>query len=160
MTICIVDTSVFCNVLDIPRKNQQRDEARAALRSYIEQDADLLLPLASVYETGRHIAQLGDGRQRRAIAELFIEQVRMAIEGRAPWKPCPLPETQDLADWLDQFPDAAMRGESLADLSIIQIWRRQCALHPKRRVLIWSYDRTDLGGYDRNPGELRRPRSR
>lgn len=151
MTICIIDTSAFCNVLDIPGKNQHRDEARNAFRQFIEEEADLLLPLAAVYETGRHIAQLANGGQRRRVAERFVEQVQFAIEGTAPWTPTPLPAAQDFAAWLADFPDAAMRALSLADLSIIKLWEAQCELHPARRVMIWTYDAADLGGYDHKP---------
>lgn len=153
MTICILDTSVLCNVLDIPGKNQQRSEARAVLRDWIEAGADLLLPLAAIYETGRHISQIPNGSLRRNTARHFVDQVRKALAGEAPWKPCPLPVPQELGNWLDRFPDAAMRGQSLADLSLIHLWETQCQLHPIRRVLIWSYDRDDLGSYDRaHPG--------
>jgi hypothetical protein len=151
MTICILDTSVLCNVLDIPSKNQQCREARAALRDWIAGGADLLLPLAAIYETGRHISQLSKGSLRRKTARYFVDQVRKALAGEAPWKPCPLPVPQELGDWLDRFPDAAMRGQSLADLSLIYLWETQCQLHPARRVLIWSCDRDDLAGYDRAP---------
>jgi hypothetical protein len=151
VTICIVDTSAFCNVLDIPGKNQDRDQARAKLRSFIKDNTGLLLPLAAVYETGRHIAQLGDGHQRRSAAESFVKQVHMALNGEAPWVPTPLPAPPDLADWLDKFPDAATRSQSLADLSIIELWQQQCELHRGHRVMIWTYDNTDLGGYDRRP---------
>ena len=43
MTICIVDTSAFCNVLAIPGKNQHREEACAALRAFINEGSSLLL---------------------------------------------------------------------------------------------------------------------
>ena len=62
MTICIVDTSVFCNVLDIPHKNQQRAEVLAILKRCIERDYALLLPLAAIFETGTHIAHLSETR--------------------------------------------------------------------------------------------------
>jgi predicted nucleic acid-binding protein len=152
VTICIVDTSAFCNVLDIPGKNQHREEARAKLRAFIDEGAGLLLPLAAVYETARHIAQLASGGQRRTTAERFVNQVRLALNGEAPWAPTPLPAQPDLADWLTEFPDAATRRQSLADLSMIKLWKQQCARHRGRRVLIWTYDDTDLGGYDRAGG--------
>jgi predicted nucleic acid-binding protein len=98
VTICIVDTSAFCNVLDIPGENQDRDKARAELRSFIDDNTRLLLPLAAVYETGRHVAQLGDGHQRRSTAERFVAQVLLALNGEAPWAPTPLPAPPDLAD--------------------------------------------------------------
>lgn len=149
MTICIVDTSAFCNVLDVSGKNQRRDEARSVLRDFISGGTELLLPLAAVYETARHIAQLADGRVRRASAEGFVKQVDLALRGEAPWAPTPLPSAPDLAEWLTEFPEAAMAGKSLADLSMIKLWEDQCRRFEHRRVLIWTYDRTDLGAYDR-----------
>jgi hypothetical protein len=62
----------------------------------------------------------------------------------------------DLAAWLVEFPNAATRGQSLADLSIIKLWQQQCDLHRGRRVKIWTYDSKDLGGYDRPAGPRRR----
>jgi hypothetical protein len=148
MTICIVDTSVFCNVLDIPRKNQQRVEAREMVRRYIEQRYALLLPLAAIFETGTHISQLSDGRLRRDTALRFVEQVRLAVAGDAPWRTTPMPRPEDLAIWLDEFPEQAKFGLSLADLSMVKLFQQQCALHSARRVFIWSYD-DHLSAYDR-----------
>lgn len=116
MTICIVDTSVFCNLLDLPAFNQEREDA-------------LLLPLAAVYETGNHSAYVADGRARRHAAERFLVEVGKAIEGKAPWTTTPLPEMHDLVTWLGEFPDCAMWGIGLADLSIIRLFERQCLLH-------------------------------
>jgi len=61
-----------------------------------------------------------------------------------------MPATDDWLAWLDEFPDSAMRGVSIGDLTIIKEYERQCELHPTRRVLIWSLD-DDLQGYDRAP---------
>lgn len=148
MTICIVDTTVFCNVLDVPGYNQHKDEALATLRDYLSKRFSLLLPLATVYETGNHIARVPDGQLRRQVATRFAEQVRLAVDGRSPWTPTPLPGPEELASWLTEFPDQAMRGVSLADLSIIKVFQRQCQLHRARRVFIWSYDK-HLHSHDR-----------
>jgi len=149
MTICIIDTSAFCNVLDIPHKNQHHTEAKTALRQYIGEGYALLLPLAAIFETGTHISHLADGRLRRETALRFVEQVRLAVAGLAPWRTTPIPRPEDLAVWLDAFPEQAMRGLSLADLSMIKLFEQQCALNPARRVFIWSYDEDDLSAYDR-----------
>lgn len=53
--------------------------------------------------------------------------------------------------WLNQFPDHAMRGIGLGDLSIIELFELECRRHQNRRVYIWSYDE-DLQGYDRPVG--------
>ena len=155
MTICIVDTSVFCNILDIPGRNQERGRALAELESYLDEDHTLLLPLAAVYETGNHIAHIANGEQRRQTARRFVDQVRKAINGSSPWKPTPIPDQQATLGWLDEFPDNAMRKISLADLSIIKEFDKQCALHGMRRVFIWSYD-VDLSAFDRPMKRRRR----
>jgi hypothetical protein len=56
--------------------------------------------------------------------------------------------TEDLREWLAEFPDHAGRGSGLGDLSIIHDWKRLCAQNAARRVYIWSLDR-HLASYDR-----------
>jgi hypothetical protein len=148
LTICIVDTSVFCNILDVPAFNQDRDDALSTLERYLDERYTLLLPLAVVYETGNHIAQIPGGDVRRKVALSFVDQVRQAIAGKIPWTPTPFPDQDLLSRWLMEFPDCAMRQVGIGDLSIIKEFDRQCALHKMRRVFVWSYD-AHLQSYDR-----------
>ncbi|HEX6042769.1 hypothetical protein [Longimicrobium sp.] len=148
--IGIIDTSVFCNILNVPRRNQRRDQAVAELRTMMAAGDRLLLPLATIYETGNHIAQNADGRVRRLVAEAFVDSVRAAFSGDAPWAATLVPETGDFISWLEEFPDRASTGVGMADLSIIKAWEQQCLANEGRRVFIWSYD-GDLQGYDRPP---------
>jgi hypothetical protein len=104
--------------------------------------------MATIYETGNHIAQNGDGRVRRGIAEIFVNQVKQAFLGKAPWTPTPFDNDKEFSEWLAQFPDQAMRGSGIGDLSIIKVFERQCELHPHRHVFIWSYDE-HLKAYNR-----------
>lgn len=149
-SIVVLDTSVFCNVLRVPNKDQHHAAAVAALRTLIEGRHTLLLPLAAIMETGNHIAQNGDGGVRRRVARLFVSQVQQAFSNEAPWTPTPLPINEEIIQWLADFPDCAMRGTGIGDLSIIKVWEQQCALHRGRRVWIWSFDQ-DLAGFDRAP---------
>ena len=148
--ILIVDTSVLLNVLDIPGFNQNRVEALERFDQHLSADARFLLPTAAVFETGNHIAQIHDGGQRRRYAAMFCDQVRKALNGEAPWTLIPLPESREFAEWLEDFPDCAMREIGMADLSMIKAWEATCARHPHRRTRIWSFD-THLMGYDRAP---------
>jgi hypothetical protein len=43
--------------------------------------------VATILETGNHIAQNGDGNQRRICAEKFVDQVTQALEGKSPFTP-------------------------------------------------------------------------
>jgi hypothetical protein len=150
MSIVLMDTSVFCNVLDVPGFNQDRDTVIADLKNSIRNRDTLLLPMAAVIETGNHISQVIDGRLRRQSAERFCEKVAAAIDGTAPWTAMRFWEPEQLRNWLGTFPDRAMQKVGMADLSIIKDWESMCELHRGQRVRIWSLD-DDLIGYDRKP---------
>jgi len=148
MSIVVMDTSVFCNVLDVPGFNQNRDTILTEMEEFIRSRATLLLPMAAVLETGNHIAQLaGGGGVRRVVAQRFAQSVGAAIDGTLPWTPTPFWDVEQLRLWLSEFPEHAMREVGMGDLSIIKEWERQCSLFPRRRVAIWSLD-GDLKNYD------------
>ena len=148
--VAIVDTSVLLNVLDVPAFNQDRDTVLGHLEQLLEAGEHLLLPMAAIFEAGNHIGQLADGRLRRRYATEFADQIRMALNGNAPWVPVQLPDMTQVHEWLDSFPDFAMRGSGMGDLSIVKEWEAACARHPRLRVRIWSLDH-HMGGYDRAP---------
>ncbi len=84
-TVSFVDTSVLCDLLKVPGKCQRHDEVRAELQNLSEAGVQLVLPIASIIETGNHIAQAGDGHGRRASAKAFVELLRLTAKGGAPW---------------------------------------------------------------------------
>lgn len=149
--VAIVDTSILCNVINIPHMNSERQKVIQELKNYLEEDTNLLLPMAAVYETGNHIAQLKkNGGNRRQLAEVFIKEVKKAIEGEAPWQVMQLPNMEEVGEWLGNFPDSAMRGAGMGDLSIIKEWEKMVRQTPNYRIFIWSLD-SDLQGYDHTP---------
>ena len=148
--IVFVDTSILVNVLGVPFMSDQQDEVLDHMAERIAAADVLMLPAATVLETGNHIAQVGDGRQRRACAADLKDVVRQAVAGM-PWQLAPLPEDPaTFASLLDDFPDHAMRTVGFGDLSIIHAWGTACSRFRGRRVAIWSLD-ADLQGYDRQP---------
>lgn len=148
-TVAIVDTSIFCNVLDIPGKNESKEVVYKQFKKYIERNDSLLLPMATIYETGNHIAQIKmvDGNKRRKVAERFVKQVRDAIDGESPWQAMQIPTKKEVSSWLSDFPMSASSKKSMGDLSIIKEWEKMCGLLPHQRIFIWALD-TDLQGYD------------
>jgi hypothetical protein len=147
-SVCLIDTTVFCNVLDVPGRNERRDEVIAEAKRLVEGGSTtLLLPLCVVVETGNHVARVADGNLRRSAAQRFVEAVRDALDGKAPWTPTPMPDARELVRWLDDFPDSASRGLGFAVLSVVKEWERQKALTPRGRVFIWSSD-AHLSAYD------------
>lgn len=92
MTICILDTSVFCNILDVPAFNQDREDALSKLENYRTEGHTLLLPLAVIFETGNHIVHVSNVGARLEAARCFVDQVTKAIAGQAPWTATPFPD--------------------------------------------------------------------
>lgn len=157
--IVLIDTSVYLNVLDVPGFNQDRLKIFTEFQDSIQSGDYFLLPLAAVWETGNHIADLGDGQTRRRYAQMLEDDVTKAFKGEVPYRTTHFPEREEFLRWLRVFPDMVMRsksakkqreGMSLADLSIVKEWERNCDLHRMSRVRVWSLD-SDLAGYDRLP---------
>lgn len=150
MSVCLIDTGILCEFLQVPDKCGNHADVFDQMRHKIEAKESLLLPMSAILETGNHIGQNGDGRQRRATAEKFVGFIRQAIRGETPFAPTPFFDAEPLLEWLGEFPDWAGRGSGLADLTILKEFERQCALHRARRVYIWSLD-GHLSSYRREP---------
>jgi hypothetical protein len=148
--ICIIDTSIFCEILRVPHMDGVADQVLDELKAKYAGGEKLLLPMTTILETGNHIGHNGDGNQRREAARRFVREVKQAIQGDAPYVPTSILNNEDLVVLLDELPDWASRGSGLGDLAIRHEWQRQCDRHPGRRVYIWSND-GDLRGYDRVP---------
>lgn len=155
--IVLLDTSVYLNVLDVPGWNQARESVFREFKTRIDRGDTFLLPMASIWETGNHIADLPDGGRRRQFAEKLISELELAFAGEAPYSATHFPDKSEFLEWVSDFPDYAMRnktekkhreGVSLADMAIIKEWDRTCRLNPRRTVSIWSLD-SDLSGYRR-----------
>lgn len=149
-TVCILDTSIFCEILGVAGKSDRHRETLAELERRVVRRETLILPLATILETGNHIAQQRDGGKRRQVAKSFVRQVRHAIEDDAPLQLTSKISQEDVLAYLDRFPDEAMRQVGLGDLTIRHEFERQCDRHPGRRVYIWSKDQ-HLQACDRAP---------
>jgi predicted nucleic acid-binding protein len=153
--IVIVDTSVLLNIMNVPDRNQRRNDVLDQLEKLINAGSHLFIPMAAIVEVGNHIAQVSNGAHRRSAAERFVKEVRRALADEAPWKPINFPSNQEVLSWLDAFPDSATRGMGMGDLSIKKEWEELCQRYPMSRVRVWTLD-ADLGGLDR-PIRRRRP---
>lgn len=144
----IVDTSVFCNIISVPGRCQEEQRAENEFTRFIEHGDRFLVPMATLYETGNHIAQSDTDRYKTA--HRFAEVVRGALAGELPFQPIQPHNIEDVEAWLTDFPEQASRGIGIGDRSIISIWETMCERTPSRRVVIWAYD-SHLIGYDRAP---------
>lgn len=148
-SICLIDTSVFTNLLNVPGRNQDKAKVIQAYREYAELGCKFILPIATIFETGNHISQNGDGRIRRATAQRFITEVKAAFDGSAPWSPAEIPTEQEILLWLEDFPqragenkssDKPNEGTSLGDLTIIKEFDKCCSRFSMSEIFVWSLD--------------------
>ncbi len=152
MYVHFIDTSVFTNIINVPGRNQQHDSVMKELKDLLGQKDKnaLILPYATIIETGNHIAHCGDGNQRRKAAEKFTECIEKTIHNKAPWQYYGNQLTpEDLEQICGQFPDFAMRGEGFGDLSIIRAYQKYKEETPAvHKIRIWSVDTHLKGIYE------------
>lgn len=156
MTIAILDTTVFCELLNVPMMASGYGQVLAEFEMKVDAKEEMLLPIVTILETGNHIGQNGNGSQRRAAAMRFEQTVTLAIAGEAPFVVTPMLDADALKAILPQFPNWAARvdskgkGSGLGDLLIVDLWKQQCRRFPHRRVYVWSRDE-HLKGFDHDP---------
>ena len=142
-TVYFIDTSILLNILDVPKRNQEREKIVQKMERMISEGDGFILPLATIIETGNHIAHIDDGNQRRDRAELLSDLIRNVLNDNFPWV---YNKNEiagaDLLKIAEKFPDYAQKEEmGLGDLSILTEYFRFKNKHKKRfNVKIWSTD--------------------
>jgi hypothetical protein len=126
--VLVFDTSILCAWLRVPGKetcgpdDDRWDPERVDEKIDTEQRAGTLfvLPLASIVETGNHIAQAAHSRRERA-AEL-ARLMRESAEERSPWAAFTdqsgLWTAERLKGLAETWPDLAVQKLSLGDTTI------------------------------------------
>lgn len=154
--LVLLDTSVYLNILDVPSFNQDRDGILDEFELRLLDNNLFFLPMATIWETGNHIADLATGEIRYQYGKRLFEDVSKAINGDVPYRPTHFPSRDEFLVWLTDFPEYVQRnktekkvreGVSLSDLSIIKEWETTRDRHNMSQVLIWSLD-SDLMSYD------------
>ena len=142
-SVKLIDTSVLCELLEIPGKSNPSDSGkiRNEFCKLVREDVSFILPLATVLETGNHIAQNGNGNVRRTKAKELANFVGKSLEESSPFLSPPFWQDEDLRAWMVQFPTSAMQGIGLGDVSIKRdLERAKERLPSATPVEIWSKD--------------------
>lgn len=111
VVVRFIDTSVLCNLVDVPGRNQHRDELQTEFRELVaDGSVRFVIPVTSIIETGNHIANAnGDRRAAAKRLQRFLEQ---AARDEAPWQLHAV--TWDAA-FLATLLDGGSTGMSLVD---------------------------------------------
>lgn len=137
----LIDTSVLCEILDIPGKAENPAFFKDKLESYAKSSSLLILPLATILETGNHIAHIDDGRLRRDRAEQLVELVQSTLSGKTPFSNLQFWKASDVESWMRSFPEFAQTEIGLGDVSIIKDCETlKSQQKPKKTVSIWAKD--------------------
>ncbi|MEN6669579.1 hypothetical protein AAJP47_04295 [Psychrobacter sp. B38] len=161
--ICILDTSIILNILNVPNKNQNRVKVIGEFRTYAESNCRFIIPLVVAVEVGNHISQNGNGDTRRGIAKQFVDMMQKTFNGSSPFEISDFDLKLEWQKWISEFVDKAGQnktaakpneGMSLTDLSIIKEYEDIQAKNKANRskhveVFIWSLD-SDLIAYGRS----------
>lgn len=126
--VLILDTSVLCCWLQVPGKEEtgpiddRWNHARidASLQKERASNSTFVLPLATLIETGNHIAQAASLRFERA--NDLAHCLREAAEARSPWAAftdqSQLWATENLRTLADNWPALASKKISIGDATI------------------------------------------
>ena len=95
------------NLLRIPHMCQEYESVKKEFNEAIEQNETLILPLATIIESGNHISHIADGNIRREKSgKNFRNFLRKTAKEEAPWELYGVGFTkEDLLIIADQFPE-------------------------------------------------------
>ena len=159
--LCLLDTSILLNILDVPSRNQSRDEVLADFEAYAQLNCRFIIPFVVAVEVGNHISQNGDGDTRRKTAEAFVDMMQDTFKSESPFEVSDFELKTEWQKWITEFIDKAGQskteskpneGMSLTDLSIIKEYEDIQAKNKANKrnkhvkVFIWSLD-SDLAAY-------------
>ncbi|WNG54512.1 hypothetical protein F0U59_06710 [Archangium gephyra] len=127
-TVLVIDTSILCVWLSLPGfetcgpDEDRWDKLRvdAFFQQHLEAGATLVLPLASIIETGNHIAQ--NAGNRFELGQKLCEILLHAVDGTAPYaafaEQSVLWSPEQLRQLAGEWPSLAAQALSLADATI------------------------------------------
>ncbi|MHB1417983.1 MAG: hypothetical protein ACYCX4_00105 [Bacillota bacterium] len=126
--VCIIDTSVLCCWLGIPGKETcgssgnewNKGKAETLIQTEISSGSILVLPLATIIETGNHIAQ--STRNRLALGNALAEIINNVANEETPWaafiEQALLWDSGGLKKIASEWPLLALQHISIGDYTI------------------------------------------
>lgn len=148
MNVRFMDTSVMTNILEVPGRCSDAQKIKEEFNFAMKQEEVLILPIATIIETGNHIAHIADGNIRRNVAAKFGQCLRKTAEGEAPWQLYGVElDKEGLVYLADHIEEMASFEIGVGDTSIIYAYEQYKNNTPGiGRIMIWSTDQ-HLQGY-------------
>jgi hypothetical protein len=132
-TFTFVDTSVLCELLEVPGKSSpQRAAALKEEADRRHRDGErFVIPITTVIETGNHIAQ-ADGN-RFEVAGRLVRLLELAVAGQSPWR---VLQTRLGPEFLLALCAGDSTGQSLQALAAARVGTGDVALLVERDQLL------------------------
>jgi len=165
--ILIMDTSILCCWLRVPGKETAGsgndkwtpDRIEKRINEEMERNSTFVLPVASLIETGNHIAQAPS--RRYECATKLAEYIVATADNQSPWaaftNQSALWETEQLKNLAKKWPDLAKQGVSIGDATIKDV--AEYYAKPGWQVEILTAD-AGLKAYEPQHSPPRQPRRR
>lgn len=152
MNVRFIDTSVLVNKLRVPGMCEKAEIIDKEFREAVREKEVLILPIATIIETGNHIAHIPDGNKRRTIAETYGEYLKKTAEGEAPWQFYGVElDKNGLLYLAEHIEEKALNQIGVGDMSIVYAYEQYKRNTPGiGRIMIWSTDRHLQGYYEEN----------
>lgn len=126
--VVVMDTSILCCWLEVPGKETcgplddqwNNERVEKVIQGEIKDNATFVLPLATIIETGNHIAQAN--RKRFETAKKFAEILKLTAENKTPWAAftdqSTLWDVEGLKTLAAEWPLLAAQGLAIGDSTI------------------------------------------
>lgn len=143
--VLIIDTSILCVWLQVPGKetcgsdkNQWNKERLEPILADEEKKKTIfVLPLATIVETGNHIAQAKS--KRYEIAQKLAEIITAAVDEKTPWaaftEQSPLWDVEQLKQLATEWPSLAAQNISLGDATIKKVAEHYAKMSVKVEII-------------------------
>ncbi|MEK7990689.1 MAG: hypothetical protein VSS52_006750 [Thiotrichaceae bacterium] len=164
--VLIIDTSILCVWLEVPRKkegganNDKWDKARVdqKLADEEQQGTTFVFPLASLIETGNHIAQ-ADCYNRYELAQKLSNILLKALDGQSPWAAFSnlLCDKNSLRQLAQEWPTLATQKIAIGDATIKHVAEYYALMNYTVEIL--TSDK-GLKAYEPAPPKISPPRRR
>lgn len=148
--IIVIDTSILCVWLQLPgftsagaaENSWDYDRIQHKIEQAIQEQATLVLPLATIIETGNHLSQCNGDRY--SLAQQFCEILRKSVDSEQPWAAYSAQNTlwsdDQMRQLADTWPHQAAQQISIGDATIIGVAEYYSNAFPRRQVEIFTGD--------------------
>jgi hypothetical protein len=129
--VVIIDTSILCIFLDVPKmetagaKSDHWDKERVTIKinEEIANGSTLVLPLATIIETGNHIAQAIHNVYD--LAESLADLMIKSADSQSPWAAFSVQEslwsTENIKKLAYEWPSNVVQKHSIGDATIVHV---------------------------------------